>query len=168
MKSYFLLNLVLAMLLTSSLQAQNHSQANEKQQKRQDKNAGAQEKSSAKKTSKDDIQNTIGIVGPIRIQVLPDMIIVTGTDRDEVKRVEALIHKLMAVSTQTLPKNHIHKLKNAHAASVAPWVQHLYDKNFGGRQGKVTVMAKSQSEVLIIGAPEAIKEAVKIAKSLDK
>ena len=177
MQVNILLSVLLAFVFTNSIQVQNQSRVIRRKQesdqkraaeKQQDKNSDQREKLSANKKSDRDIQTSLGVVGPIRVQIMPDMIVVTGTDQEEVKRVEALIRKMIASSIKTLPKNHIYKLKNAHAAAVAPWVQHLFDKNFAGRQGKVTVTAKSQSEILIIGAPAAIDEAIKIAKSLDK
>ena len=115
-------------------------------------------------------QDELGIIGPIRIQIIPETgaLVITGENEEDVKKVQALVKKLIESAQRGRPESRVFKLKNAHAQYVASWAQHVYDLNFAARQGAVTITAHSQSEVFIVGPPAAIDEAKKIVTLFDR
>ena len=104
-----------------------------------------------------------GIIGPVRIQVVPELgtIIVTGDNPADVKRVEAIIKRLIGAAEQTQPHIETYKLEHANARSLAPTVQDLYDRNFQSRQGAITVSPLADQNALMLVGPKAAVESVK-------
>jgi type II secretory pathway component GspD/PulD (secretin) len=115
-------------------------------------------------------QEDSGVIGPVRIEVVPEIgaIIVTGDDPEDVRKVRELIARLIGSAEETKPLVTPIKLDNANAQSLAPRIQDLYDRNFQARQGAVTISAQpEQNSLIVVGPKSAVDSVRELVRNLD-